>query len=147
MRIDFPNPHPVLNAVAERFIAASYPQRAEMVLRAVGAKGHRDGWLLRNGRLVPAAGAAYWATDLNALAAAERLVGLRNTRYVVMNDKAGCLVLAGEARAVHLRVTAATERDGRGLAIVAQACLRPTDIGRTMTSEAERLLATLTLRL
>jgi hypothetical protein len=144
MRIDFPNPNTILDAVAARFKAATYPQRAEMILKAVGAREHKHGWLLRDGRLVPAAGAAYWASDLNALAFAERLVGLRNTRYMVINDTSGCRIIAGEAKTAHLRLTATSERDGRGLAVVAHACLRPADAGRITSLEAKRLLAELT---
>lgn len=140
MHIDFPKAQPFLEALLDRYIKAAQPQRSEMVLRAIGAMPHRHGWLLRNNRLIPSAAAPYWATDLNAIAAAEEFCGLAHGIYAVLAvGRQSWLATAGEPTSPRFRVRAANERDVRALAVLLHMQLRdhtPEPAARRVSSAA-----------
>jgi hypothetical protein len=119
MQIETLNPTAPLQAIVDRFAQAAPRQRAEMVLRAIGARSHKSGWLLANGRLIRYDVAPYWATDLNALAMAEREVRIAWRRYALFcSDEHGWTAVVGDPGEPILRIRAASERDVRSLAII-----------------------------
>jgi hypothetical protein len=111
--------HAAVQALVDRFAQATPRQRAEMVLRAVGGKPHKSGWLLPNQRLIRSEAAEYWATDLNAIANAERDMRIAKRRYAVFaSEHHGWTVVIGDPEKPLVRLRAASERDARALAVV-----------------------------